>query len=157
MRRIFLITIILIFGIYTAKSQFSDIGKQETTEWTYNYKKISDNKIKVMIKVRIKDGWHLYSQNFEDGGPMRLYIDFEGKDIKKVNKTIERPEPKTEFDEIFDIDVKYFEKYATFMQEIEINKTTKKIKIIIQGQACRTGDGICVMVKDEYVIEIGNN
>lgn len=153
MKKILLFNMILFFGIFTMKAQFN-INKIKPVKWTHSHKKLSKGKVQIMMKAEIDEGWHLYSQYFDTGGPIRLNISFEGKNIEIIGKTKEQPNPKNKHDDIFDINVKYFYSYALFTQKIGIKKNTKKIRIIIEGQACRENDGVCVQVKEEYVFEL---
>jgi len=89
--------------------------------WTYSTKKISDDKVQLIFKAKIDIGWHMYSQFFPDGGPVKMTFSFnDSKNYKRIEKVIENPKPKVEHDDIFDIDVQYFEKTATLIQTIKV-------------------------------------
>lgn len=115
------IIIVLIAAIYSVNIQAQIINP---VKWTYSVKQLSSNEAELIFKAKIEPKWHLYSQFFEDGGPLKMTFSFEEtKDYKRLGKVVEVSKPKTEHDEIFDIDVKYFENQATLKQKIKIIST----------------------------------
>ena len=72
-------------------------------------------------------------------------------------KTLENPKPHKKYDEIFEIDVQYFDNIAIFTRKIKLDSSNKDIKISIKGQACFNTDGRCVMVEDTHNIKIKRN
>jgi len=110
----------------------------EPVKWTYSVKKLSKSEALLVFDAKIDPKWHMYSQYFQDGGPVKMsFIFTESKDYKKVGKVLEAPKPKTERDEVFEIDVQYFEGRATLSQKIEI-KSEKDfiVKGVLEYQAC---------------------
>ncbi len=68
----------------------------------------------------IDDGWHLYSQNLADDGPIPTTFNFKTDNrYKTLGKTLE-PKAITEFDPNFNMELAYFSKKATFVQKVEI-------------------------------------
>jgi len=123
--------------------------------WSYQSKKISDSEYLLISKATIKPGWHLYSQFFEDGGPIRLTFDYkQSNDFKLIGKTKESPAPTKEHDEIFNINVAFFSNTATFSQKIKVLSSKDfKVDLIIEGQACME-DGMCVPIDGEHKFSI---
>jgi hypothetical protein len=110
----------------------------EPVKWRYSVKQISDKEAVLIFDARIDPNWHMYSQYFPDGGPVKMSFKFsESKDFKKIGKVTESPKPKTEKDEVFEIDVQYFEGKATLSQKIQIlSKREFVIKGEFEYQAC---------------------
>jgi len=52
----------------------------QTVHWDFTTERISDTEVNLVFKAKIDKEWHLYSQHFEDGGPVRLSIDFAESD-----------------------------------------------------------------------------
>ena len=85
---------------------------------------MTNNEAELIFKAQIEPKWHMYSQFFEEGGPVKMTFSFEDtKDFKRLGKVIEVSKPHTEHDDIFDIDVQYFESHATLKQKIKIIST----------------------------------
>jgi len=146
-------TILIILGFFLfAAASFAQIDNP--VKWKFATEKLSDDELQLTIVATIEDGWHLYGQFFPDGGPVKLSITFEeSADYQLVGKAVESPKPHVEHDDIFMIDVQYFEKKATFTQKIKI-LSTKKFKLVgeVSGQACY--DDKCVLVGDEFELKI---
>ena len=153
MKRIILL-VLVIFMSFQLKAQIFETIKPIV--WQYNIKKISDTEYNLKITAQIAGGWHLYSQFFEAGGPVPLKFTFEkNENYELIGIAKETPKPKTELDDIFNINVSYFSRYAVFTQKIKLKrKSEQKIKVIVKGQACKDEDGQCVLTKDEHVFEI---
>jgi thiol:disulfide interchange protein DsbD len=63
----------------------------------------------------IDDGWHLYSQNLEsENGPLPTIFTYEASDSCVVYGNVAEGKAKEEYDKNFGMNVRYFEKTATF-------------------------------------------
>ncbi len=89
-------------------------------KWTYSVKQLPNNEAELIFKAKIEPDWHLYSQFFEDGGPVKMTFSFEKSDAYQLLGKVQEFTPKTEHDDIFDIDVQYFENQAKLVQKIKI-------------------------------------
>ena len=54
--------------IFAATGAFAQIHKP--VKWTVASKKLNNNEAVVYVKGTIQNGWHIYSQNVKDGGPI---------------------------------------------------------------------------------------
>ena len=102
------------------------------TSWTV----VNDTLAELRISTTIDAGWHVYSTDLEDGPTaaslvietiegIRLMgkLGFEGKEIAK-------------FDEMFGMEVRYFENRVTFVQQFFIEKSNYKVQGYFQYGAC---------------------
>ena len=100
------------------------------------WKKVSDEVVELRISATIDAGWHVYSTELEDGPTAATLVvetiegarldgkfGFEGKEIAK-------------YDEMFGMDVRYFENQVTFTQRFIAEKETYKIQGYFQYGAC---------------------
>lgn len=128
-------TIILFLLIITG---FSYIKAQESpVHFKFSSKKISECEYDLQFTASIDEPWHMYSLNVPEDGPLPTAFKFnKSADYELVGKITES-KPIKEFDKIFEMNVQYFVKTATFTQRIKL-KSDKKI--IITGkyefQAC---------------------
>jgi len=101
----------------------------EPVKWETSVEKVSASEFDLVATATIDEGWHLYSQSIPDDGPIPTTFSF--KDVKGkyqlAGKTTEG-EGHKEFDKVFEMDIKYFEKKASFKQRI-ILLTDEKITI----------------------------
>lgn len=91
--------------------------------WSYAGKRISQTEAVVFIKANIDEGWHIYSQNVKDGGPVKTSFNFPVSASYSLNgKTIE-PKAISEYEKVFSMDVSYFEKEVIFQQKVKLKGT----------------------------------
>ncbi len=150
-----LVGLLGLFFLLTTSVYTSNAQVKEPVTFQLSTEKINDTQSKLIIKAEIEDHWHLYSQYFGFGGPMPLYFDFKTSDkYKLIDSVTEAPTPKSVFDEVFEVQVSYFEKTATFTQVIEVlSKDGFNITGAIDGQACYE-DGACVPVTLDMLFKI---
>jgi cytochrome c biogenesis protein CcdA/thioredoxin-related protein len=122
MKKVILVLFCLFIGQFYATAQILDPVK-----WTTSVEKISDTEYKLISTATIDAGWHLYSQDVPDDGPIPTsftYDDANGA-IKIVGNTLEE-KGHTINDPVFEMLIKYFEDKAIFEQKIEVlgDKTT---------------------------------
>lgn len=99
-------------------------------KWSYAAKKVGANEYVIFMKATIDNGWHIYSQNVKDGGPVKTSFTFpKSKDYTLVGKVVE-PTPATKFETAFKMDVSYFENVVIFQQRIKLNSA----KAVVKGQ-----------------------
>ena len=128
---------------------------EEPVKFKFSTEVIDDSHVNLIIEAEIEDHWHLYSQYFPLGGPMPLYFEYNQNDLFQiVDSTIETPVPTTEYDDVFELDVKFFDHSAVFTQQIEV-LTNEGFNItgILDGQACFE-DGKCIPLAYDMVFEI---
>lgn len=129
---------------------------QKPVNWSHVLKQTEGNKAEIVFTARIEKGWHLYSQYFDEGGPVRTTFNFEKSPAYRLEgKTSEWPKPEEVYDEIFEMKIRHFSDKATFTQKVIINSQTDfKIKVEIDAQACNDADGRCVLVGEEFEIPV---
>lgn len=117
---------------------------QQKISWTFSAKKLPGNKYELHMTATPPAGWHVYSQNTPDGGPIPTTFTFNnnalttltGK-VKEVGKTVKY------FDKNFKVNVVYFEGKADFVQVVTVKG---KIKTNISGEieSMICNDKICM-------------
>ena len=143
----FLTTLSLIF-LFTIGAT----GQEATVKWSSHIEKISDTEITIILKADLEKGWHLYSQNLPEGGPLPTeftFVEAEGN-YELLGKTTES-NSHTSFEKIFDMETAYFEKEAVFKQKIKLlNTDLKTIKIEATYQTCN--DEACTFEPGEEIL-----
>jgi len=126
---------LLLFGVLSlgqARAQMDD-----PVQWSATTKRIDSKKFEVLISASIEEGWHLYSTKLPEGGPLPTSFTFEKPvGYKLVGNIKEVSKSKTEHDEIFNLDLSYFEGEAVFSQLIELEANEAPINITVEFQAC---------------------
>jgi len=148
MKRILFTLLISLLAIPTPAQVVNPV------EWEYEVQREDNNTALLIFKADIDSEWHLYSQNFPEGGPIRTSFNFdESPHFKLVGETQESPEPESEVDELFGVQVKYFSDEATFTQRIELQtQNSFEINGNIEYQVCQ--DEKCVYFNPDFTFKV---
>ena len=132
MKNILISFLLVSFAWTTAKAQVLDPVK-----WSTSVEKISDTEYDLIAKSTIDRGWHLYSQDVPDDGPIPTTFTYEtGKDAELMGNTIEE-EGRTVDDPVFNMRIKFFEDAAEFRQRIKlVNKELSIVKGEVEFMVC---------------------
>ena len=120
---LYILTVFFAFTV-TVKAQIYNPVK-----WQTSVEKVTESEFDLVVTATIDSGWHLYSQSIPDDGPIPTTFSFaavEGK-YQLIGKTTEG-KGHEEFDNVFEMNIKYFEDKATFKQRINL-LTNDKIDI----------------------------
>jgi len=99
---------------------------QDPVKWNYTAIKKSDKEYTVNVSATLAQGWHIYSMNTPDGGPIATTFSFKRNPLVIIDgKTVEKGNVSTTHDEIFGIDVKYFSETVTFAQVVKLKSPVK--------------------------------
>lgn len=114
----------LILAVFSLTSVFSQI--HDPVKWKTSLKKISETEYDLISTATIDPGWHLYSQDVPDGGPIPTYFEFEENSNYTLVGKVKEDKGITENDPVFEMIIKYFENKASFTQRIKLtgNKGT---------------------------------
>lgn len=107
-------------------------------KWETSTEKISSTEYDLVITATIDDGWHLYSQNVPEDGPIPTTINFEeDKSAYELVGKVTEGEGHEEFDIVFEMNIKYFEDQVIFKQRIKL-LTENKITIngVLEFMVC---------------------
>jgi DsbC/DsbD-like thiol-disulfide interchange protein len=105
-------------------------------KWSYAAKKISKTEAVLLLKASIDNGWHIYSTQQKDGGPIKTSFTFTPSKDYVINGAIAEPKPTTKFEQAFKMNVSYFEKAVIFQQKIKLKKDQTNIKGKIEFMVC---------------------
>jgi len=115
-------------------------------KWAEGVKKVSATEAVVLVKATIDEGWHIYSVNQKDGGPVKTTITISpSKEFSLVGKTTE-PTPVTKFEKSFGINVSYFENSVVFQQKVKLKAKQTTVKGKIEFMTCN--DQKCLPPED---------
>ena len=89
-------------------------------KWNLSVNNISETEKELVFKASIDKGWHLYSMDIPEGGPVATNFTFsqvEGAKLVGKVKAVETPISKE--DPQFEMVLSWFERNATFIQKID--------------------------------------
>ena len=87
--------------------------------WTSEMKQDGNN-VEITLKASIDAGWHLYSLELPEGGPMATDIAFgrvEGAEL--VGEIEVLSDQVTKFEDMFGLELSWFENEAVFVQKLK--------------------------------------
>lgn len=95
---------------------------------------------RVTLLARVAEGWHLYSMEKKEGGPIPTTIAVPGPQWFRLAGAVETPVGITSFDEGFDMEVETYLGEAEFIVPIEALRDVKpgelKLKVAARYQVC---------------------
>ncbi|MRX68367.1 thiol:disulfide interchange protein DsbD [Flavobacterium resistens] len=130
-KNIFLVSLLLLFTIMVKAQIYTPI------KWKTSVEKISDTEYELQAKATLDTGWHLYSQEVSDGGPIPTHFVFTKTPDFQLIGNVREEKGKTINDPVFKMSIKFFEKETTFRQRIKnIGKKSFKIKTEVEYMVC---------------------
>ncbi|OHX67330.1 protein-disulfide reductase DsbD family protein [Flammeovirga pacifica] len=111
--------------------------------------------IEITFKAKIKDGWYLYSNDFDpELGPIITSSAYKANNTFQVADTLTPINSHEKYDEIWEGKIRYFKKEGTFKQTIKILDENYKIEVTISGQSCSDETGQCIPLEKDFTFEI---
>lgn len=129
-----ILVLLFILSLFSGK-----ILADGPVSWKMSIADKGNGEIELVANATIAAGWHLYDTQIPDGGPFPTSISID--EVKgavavgafhAVNSKLHK-----DFDKVFEMEIGYYEKTATFVQKFKI---TDKSKFVLKGdvraQAC---------------------
>jgi DsbC/DsbD-like thiol-disulfide interchange protein len=128
---------------------------ESPVKWSYAAKKLNNNEAVVFLRATIQDGWHIYSLNVGDGGPIKTSFKFTPSKEYALVGAVSEPAPVKKYEEAFKMNVTYFEKTVTFQQKIKLKSgNVSAIKGQLEYMTCN--DKKCLPPEDvDFSIPLG--
>lgn len=110
---------------------------QEPVKFKTEWKNVSATEVEVVFTATIDPGWHVYSTDLGDGGPISATFntdklvgaELSGK-LRPVGKEV------SSFDKLFEMNVRYFEHTAQFVQKLRLTGGDYQVTGYLEYGAC---------------------
>jgi len=127
-------------------------------EWSYESKQISKDEFELIFTAQIAEGWTVYSQYIDEGGPVptSIWYDTEGV-IETIGKAEESGHLKEGMDPIFEMEVAKFlaDQPYSIVQKVKILDPTKKLEGYLTYMTC--DDERCLPPTDiDFTFDFGD-
>ena len=146
---------IFIFLFLTISlGMFSQI--EDPIKWSASVEKVSDTEFILVSTATIEKGWHLYSQNVPEDGPIPTTFTYNNSqnNFSLEDKTSEE-KGHTIDDPVFEMKIKFFENSAVFKQKVKITSDINTIKGVVEFMVC--DDSKCLPPTEiDLIFEIPN-
>ena len=108
----------------------------------------------IVFTAKIDPGWHIYSTDLGDGGPISASFNIDKITGAHVDgKLLPVGNEQAVYDKLFGMDVRYFEKEAKFVQRIRLEGGTYRIEGYLEYAACN--DQNCLPPSEESFMFTG--
>ena len=131
MKRIYLTLLTLVLTLGLQAQMMNPVNFKS------EMKMLQDNEAEIVFTATINPGWHVYSTDLGDNGPTEAsfnIVKMEGAEC--VGKLTPRGKEIKKYDEMFGMELRFFENSAVFVQKIKFNKTQYSIDCYLQYGAC---------------------
>ena len=127
------LTIVLLMMVTAAAiAQLKD-----PVHFTTQLKELKGNEAELVFSATIDAGWHVYSTGLGDDGPISASFNAVKMDgVETVGKLQARGNEIKQFDKLFDMELRFFEKAVTFVQKIRFTKLEYDIDCYVEYGAC---------------------
>ena len=99
--------------------------------------KVSDDVAEIVFTADIDPGWHIYSTDLDEGGPIAASFNIDKVTGAHVDgKLLPVGNELSVFDKLFDMEVRYFERTAKFVQRIRLEGGQYRIEGYLEYAAC---------------------
>ena len=141
-----------IISVFSLNSQ-----EKEPVSWSYEVNKVSNLDYEIIFDAVIIDGWKLYSQFSPEEGSVATSFKFLNKNSNYEANEIFDEDPYTiGYDNVFKMDLFYFEQNASFSQSIKLSdKDINQIKIEIDYSSC--DDELCIFRNETFNVILDNS
>lgn len=124
--------LLLSFVVFALQAQIKDPVKFKT-----ELKTVSDTEAEIVFTAAIDKGWHVYSTDLGDGGPISATFNVDKKSgMEPVGKLKPVGKEVSTFDKLFEMQVRYFENEAKFVQKVKFTGGAYEIEGYLEYGAC---------------------
>lgn len=110
---------------------------KEPVKFKTSFKSISPTEAEIIFSGTIDNGWHVYSTNLPDGGPISATFNVDKQQgVQPVGKFQAKGKEISTFDKLFDMQVRYFSHAVQFVQKVKITGATYHIEGYLEYGAC---------------------
>ena len=131
MKKIFLV-LLLSLPLLAIKAQMMN-----PVHFSSQLNETKDGMGEIIFQATIDAGWHVYSTNLGDGGPISAsfhVVKMEG--AEPVGTLQHRSKEIKQYDKLFDMELRYFEGSVTFVQKVKFTKPAYTIDCYLEYGAC---------------------
>jgi thiol:disulfide interchange protein DsbD len=101
-------------------------AQDNPVHWSFSSKKTGDKTYEVRFTASVAAPWHIYSQHTPDGGPIPSSFHFANNPLVSLEGPVkEIGDLKQKHEDVFGIDVKYFNGNVEFVQVVKLKANAK--------------------------------
>ncbi|MBQ8713489.1 MAG: thiol:disulfide interchange protein, partial [Prevotella sp.] len=131
-QKLSLMLLMLVAVLTTARAQMVD-----PVHFKSELKTGEGAEAEIVFTATIDPGWHVYSTDLGQDGPIEATFNAVKMDgVEKVGKLTPKGNVIKKYDNMFGMELKYFENSATFVQKVKFTKPEYTIDCYLEYGAC---------------------
>ena len=128
----------------------------EPVHFSSELKMLGGGEAEIVFSAKIDKGWHLYSTELGSDGPISASFHANKMDgAETVGKLTPRGKEVKQFDNMFGMELRFFEGSATFVQKIRFTKPNYDIDCYLEYGACN--DEMCLPPSQVTLVKAGKS
>jgi thiol:disulfide interchange protein DsbD len=109
----------------------------DPVEFRTDFNKVSDDVAEIVFTATIDPGWHIYSTELGEGGPISASFNVDKMTgAHEDGKLLPVGNEQAVYDKLFEMEVRYFEKTAKFVQRIRLEGGPYRLEGYLEYAAC---------------------
>ncbi len=110
----------------------------QDVQWKYTVNAVGENTYEIVFDAAIEESWHMYDLGpYDLMGPSPTAITFEEFSGARIDEPArELAEPIEIYDEVFDMEIGYYENAASFAQTVVVTEPEAKLKGYVEWMVC---------------------
>jgi hypothetical protein len=117
-------------------------------KWFFEVTRDSGAGYKFIAKGTIHDGWHIYSQYLQEGGPIPTSICFNTNTAMPVGKATEQGNKHTFYSDLYECEISWFSGSVVFERGFTPNGSVQEVTGYMEYLACN--DFTCVPARVSF-------
>ncbi len=110
---------------------------KQPVKWEFQHEVVKKDEVVLTFKASLDEGWHIYSQHMEEGGPMPTSFAFDPSDDYELVGSMQEESPVIKkYSDIFLIDMIWFTEEAVFKQKIRLKSQSATVSGSVEFMAC---------------------
>lgn len=107
-------------------------------KWKASTSHIKDNIYEIVLDANIEKGWHMYDMGpYDLNGPNATIVKVTSSEgATTQGAAFQKIKPKKVFDEVYKLEIGYFDGKARFAQKVKLNKEDATVKVYVEWMIC---------------------
>ncbi len=114
------------------------LAHAQDVQWNYKVNDLGNNTFEIVFNASVEKTWHMYDLGPYDAmGPNPTVINFESTEGARLEgEAYEVTEPIVVYDEVFGMEIGYYENAATLAQKVVLTAPSASLKGYVEWMVC---------------------
>lgn len=141
---------IFMLSVLLSSSCIQGICQAPPVAWTFYADSVQHGQAVVVFSAKLAEGWKLYSQQMNEGGPIPTRFCFDKvTGMMTEGATLEKGILVQSYSEIYGMDIRWYSDQVVFSQQIRFEKQSQ-LTGVIHYMIC--DDTVCIPEKRPFVV-----